>query len=107
MQQCRDSDSGLLFKKAKRDAGPKHVCDGKFRHPHGSIGKIRHQHRLGRSITYVDGGLFRPIHVSGLHHAWLFNSGCTVAWQNINNKQACKTMLKYIFTSLMVELQFK
>jgi hypothetical protein len=26
-------------KKAKRDAGPKHVCDGKFRHLHRSIRK--------------------------------------------------------------------
>jgi hypothetical protein len=27
------------LKKAKRDAGPKHESDGKFRHPHRSIEK--------------------------------------------------------------------
>jgi hypothetical protein len=66
-------NSIYTIKKAKSDAVPKHLWNGKFRHPPRSIGKIRHQHRLGRSI-YVDGGFFRPMHVSGLRHAWLFNS---------------------------------
>jgi hypothetical protein len=37
----------LNVKKAERDAGPKHVGDGKFRLPHRSIGKFLKPHRLG------------------------------------------------------------
>jgi hypothetical protein len=33
-----------LLKRAKRDAGPKRVGDGKFRHPHRTTGKIGHPH---------------------------------------------------------------
>jgi hypothetical protein len=42
--------------------------DGKLRHPHETIGKIRHQHRSGRWI-YVGDGIFRHPHVVGLRHA--------------------------------------
>jgi hypothetical protein len=49
------------------------MSDGKCRHPRRTIGKIRHQHRLGRWIC-VDDGIFRHPHVVGLRHAWLFNS---------------------------------
>jgi hypothetical protein len=60
-------------RKTQRDAGPKHEGDGKFRHPHKTIGKILHIQRSGRSI-YVDDGIFRhiPVHVLVLSHAWLF-----------------------------------
>jgi hypothetical protein len=44
---------------------------GKFRHPRGTIGKIRQQQRSGRSI-YLDGGIFRKLRVFVLRHAWLF-----------------------------------
>jgi hypothetical protein len=39
-------------RETKRDAGPKHVCDGKLRHPHKFSGPI-----------YVDDGIFRHRHV--------------------------------------------
>jgi hypothetical protein len=45
--------------------------DGKFRHLHRSIGKIRRQQRSGRSCS-VDDAIFRPPHFSDLRHAWLF-----------------------------------
>jgi hypothetical protein len=57
--------------KAKRDTGPQHLGDGKFRHSHGTIGKICHQHRSGRWV-YVDDGIFRHPHVVGLRHAQAF-----------------------------------
>jgi hypothetical protein len=49
------------------------VEDGKFCHPHRSIGKIHHQHRSVRLI-YVDDGIFSHPRVWGQRHAWLFNS---------------------------------
>jgi hypothetical protein len=32
--------------KAKRDAGPQHMSEGKGHHPRRTIGKIRHQHTV-------------------------------------------------------------
>jgi hypothetical protein len=54
--------------KAKRDAGPQHMGDGKFRHPRRTIRKIRHQHRSGRCV-YGDEGIFRHPRVVGLRNS--------------------------------------
>jgi hypothetical protein len=45
--------------------------DGKFRHPHRTIGKIRHQPRSGRWV-YMDDEIFCHPLVVALRHAWLF-----------------------------------
>jgi hypothetical protein len=50
----------FTVKKAKRNAGPKHEGDGKFRRPRRMIGKFRHQHKSGSSI-YVDDRIFRDL----------------------------------------------
>jgi hypothetical protein len=47
------------------------MVDGKFRHPQRRIGKIRQEHRLGRS-TYMANGIFRHLYVLVLRHAWPF-----------------------------------
>jgi hypothetical protein len=62
---------GYLYtvRKTKRDTGPKHVCDGKIRHPHRTIGKIRHP---SSRWIYMDDGIFRHIHVLVLRHARFF-----------------------------------
>jgi hypothetical protein len=59
--------TGLFYLplKAQRDAGPKHEGDGKVCRPRRMIGKIRHQHRSGRSI-YKDDRIFRHPHASRL-----------------------------------------
>jgi hypothetical protein len=57
-------------KKTKRDVGPKHVGEGKFRHPRRSTGSIYVDNGFFRLI-YVYDGIFRQPHVLGLRHAWL------------------------------------
>jgi hypothetical protein len=49
-------------KKTKRDAVPKHKCDGKFRHPHRFSGPINVDDGFFRSF-FVDDGIFRHIYV--------------------------------------------
>jgi hypothetical protein len=58
----------ITVKKSERDAGPKHLGDGKFRHSQRRIGKIHQQYRSGRS-TYMANGMFRHLHVLVLRHA--------------------------------------
>jgi hypothetical protein len=48
-----NSGSLATVRKAKRDAGPQHEGDGKFRHPRRTIGKIRHQHRSGPKSMWM------------------------------------------------------
>jgi hypothetical protein len=56
--------------KAKHDAGAQHKGDGKFRHPHRSVGKIRQQHSSGRS-SYMIAGIFRhPCFCSCVTHGF-------------------------------------
>jgi hypothetical protein len=58
-------------RKTKRDAGPKHEGDGKFRHPHRTIGKIRH---LG-PLDICGLRNFPSMHFLLLRHAWFFLQG--------------------------------
>jgi hypothetical protein len=55
--------------------------DGKFRHPHITIGKLRQQHSSGRWV-YVDDGIFRHPHDMGLRHAWLFFNSDSSVYRN-------------------------
>jgi hypothetical protein len=68
MNNFSDNIFILTVKKAKRDAGPKHVGDGKLRHPHKLSGLIYDGDEFFQSI-YVYDGIFRHPHVSGLCHA--------------------------------------
>jgi hypothetical protein len=76
------SKTCCVLRKAKRDEGPKHVCDGKF----------RQRHRLSGSINVV-GGFSRSFYVcrwrnfpSPMHMFWscvtlgFFNSGIRMAF---------------------------
>jgi hypothetical protein len=57
--------------KAKRDAGPQHMGDVKFRRPHRQRALIYVVGGFYRSF-YVDDGIFRHPCVSVLRHARLF-----------------------------------
>jgi hypothetical protein len=62
---------------------------------------VNHICRSGRSI-YVDDGIFRPPHNSGLHHAWFFNIARNPAL--LYHVTACLLKLLIFFFNIIIKL---